>query len=336
MSNKPVKHHVTPNSYLSNFGSLELGEKSPRISVLNRSTGETEHRVKTKDIFYKHFYDHLSSEGELYSSAEKPLNVEIEEPGSRAIDTLLEGQALSYAQTRHLARYLLVSVFRSLWFHICLRATLVEHSKRHGYSEEHVSELTHRKQVELLRALMGLPTDSPNVYTGDPVLSKLFNSVSTSATKGSKWMPQTYVATYLHRRELTIYTAPEGTEFITGDNYVVPLPNEGMENYLEIPFHNSTELLMPLSSNKFLFTSGKNSDHRGVRISRKPLHVKEVKYLNDAICTFASAHIFSKNETLLKEVQSRSPFFNGKIVEVGGRKYSYFPYSSDFPQKFRP
>ena len=336
MSNKPIKHHVTPNSYLSNFGDLQPEEKSRRISVLSRNTGEIEHRVKTKDIFYKHFYDHLSSEGELYSSAEKPLNAEIEEPGNRAIDALLKGQAISYAQTRHLARYLLVSIFRSLWFHICLRAVLIEHSKRHGYSAEHIPELTHRKQVALLRAFMGLPTDSPNIYTNDPVLSKVFNSAGTSATKGSKWTPRVHAATYLHRRELTIYTAPEGTEFITGDNYVVPLLNEDVKNYLEIPVHNSTKLFMPLSSNKFLVASGKNSDYRGVSISRKPLPAEKVKNLNDIVCIFASAHIFSKNETLLKEVQDRNPFFNGKIVEVGGRKYSYFPYPSDFLQKFRP
>ena len=52
---------------------------------------------------------------------------------------------------------------------------LVEHSKRHDYEAGVVPELTQRKQMEALRALMGLPTESPNVYRDDPILSRVFN-----------------------------------------------------------------------------------------------------------------------------------------------------------------
>jgi hypothetical protein len=44
---------------------------------------------------------------------------------------------------------------------------LVEHSKRYGYEAGVVPELTQRKQVESLRAFMGLPTEPPNVYRDD-------------------------------------------------------------------------------------------------------------------------------------------------------------------------
>ena len=67
----------------------------------------------------------------------------------------------------------------------CLRAVLVEHSKRHGYDAEVVPELTQRKQVELLRAFMGLPTDSPNVYRDDPILSKVFNPAGSPQIENS-------------------------------------------------------------------------------------------------------------------------------------------------------
>ena len=167
--NRPKRHHVAPESYLNNFASLAPAQKSPRLSVLIRRTGVIEHQVKTKDIFYRHFYDHLGPDGKLHGSAEKPLNTEVEEPGNKVIASLLDGKAITYPQTRHLARYLMVAIVRSLWFLICLRAVLVEHSKRHGYDAEVVPELTQRKQVELLRAFMGLPTDSPNVYRDDPV-----------------------------------------------------------------------------------------------------------------------------------------------------------------------
>jgi Protein of unknown function (DUF4238) len=127
--NRPKRHHVTPESYLNNFASLAPAQKSPRLSVLIRRTGEIDHRVKTKDIFYRHFYDHLGPDGRLHGSAEKPLNTEVEEPGNKVIASLLDGKAITYAQTRHLARYLTVAIVRSLWFHICLRAVLVEHLK---------------------------------------------------------------------------------------------------------------------------------------------------------------------------------------------------------------
>jgi hypothetical protein len=150
--NRPKRHHVTPESYLNNFASLAPAQKSPRLSVLIRRTGVIEHQVKTKDIFYRHFYDHLGPDGRLHGSAEKPLNTEVEEPGNKVIASLLDGKAITYPQTRHLARYLMLAIVRSLWFHICLRAVLVEHSKRHGYDAEVVPELTQRKQVELLNA----------------------------------------------------------------------------------------------------------------------------------------------------------------------------------------
>lgn len=294
-----------------------------------------EHQVKTKDIFYKHFYDHLGSDGELYGSAEKPLNTQVEEPGNRAVRTLLDGKAISYAQTRDLARYLLISILRSLWFHIGLRAVLVEHSKRHGYSAENVPELSHSKQVKYLRTFMGLPTESPNVYMDDPLLSKVFNSRGSQKIAGSKRTITSLVGAYLRYRDITIYTAPKGSEFITGDNYVIPLLSEAVDNFLEIPFHNSTELLMPLSPSKLLFASGRILRTPGVPVSRKSLPADEVRNVNDLVCIFASAHIFSKNETLLTEAHDRNPFFPGKIVEVGGKESSYFPFPSDLPQKFR-
>lgn len=102
-----------------------------------------------------------------------------------------------------------------------------------------------------------------------------------------------------------------------------------------VPFQNSTEFLMPLSPNKLLFASGRTSRDRGVSISRKPLPAAEVRNVNDIICMFASAHIFSNNEELLTEVHDRKPFFDGKIVAVGGTEYAYFPYPPEFPQKFR-
>jgi Protein of unknown function (DUF4238) len=336
LSNRPIRHHVTPNSYLNNFASLEPGQKSPRLSVLVRRTGEIEHQVKTKDIFYRHFYDHLGTDGALYGSAEKPLNTEVEEPGNKVLASLLDGKAITYAQTRHLARYLVVAILRSLWFHINLRAILLEHSKLHGYSAENVPELTQRKQVELLRACMGLPTDSPNVYKDDPILSKVFNLRSSPQIEGSNRTTEVLVRRHLHYRELTIFTAPKGTEFITGDNYAIPLPKEPVNNNLTLPFQNSTEFLMPLSPNKLLFSSGRISRSPGVRLHRKSLPASEVRNVNNIVCTFASAHIFSRSEELLREVHDRNPFFDGKIVEVEGRELSYFPYPSNFPQKFRP
>lgn len=333
--NRPKRHHVTPESYLNNFATLAPGQKSPRLSVLARLTGEIEHQVKTKDVFYRHFYDHLGPDGRLHGSAEKPLNTEVEDPGNKVIASLLDGKAITYAQTRHLARYLVVAIVRSLWYHICLRAVLVEHSKRHGYEAEAVPELTQRKQVELLRAFMGLPTDPPNIYKNDPTLSKVFNPPGSLKVENSKWTTTTMIGRHLHYRELTIFTAAEGSEFITGDNYVIPIPKETVDNALTVPFQNSTELLMPLSPNKLLFSSGRTSRSPGVSISRNPLPATQVRNVNDIVCTFASAHIFSSDEELLKEVHDRNPFFDGKIVEVGGTEYSYFPYPPEFPQKFR-
>ena len=333
--NRPKKHHVTPESYLNNFASLAPGQKSPRLSVLVRRTGEIEHQVKTKDIFYRHFYDHLGPAGRLHGSAEKSLNTEVEDPGNKVIASLLDGEAITYAQTRHLARYLMVAIVRSLWYYICLRAVLVEHSKRHGYDAEVVPELTQRKQVELLRAFMGLPTNPPNIYTDDPTLSKVFNLPGSLQVENSKRTTKTLIGMHLHYRELTVFTAAKGSEFITGDNYVLPIPKETVDDVLMVPFQNSTELLMPLSPTKLLFSSGRTSRRRGVSISRKPLPAAEVENVNNIVCTFASAHIFSSNEDLLKEVHDRNPFFDGKIVEVGGTEYSYFPYPPEFPQRFR-
>ena len=333
--NRPKRHHVTPEAYLNNFASLDPGQKSPRLSVLVRRTGEIQHQVKTKDIFYRHFYDHLGRDGRLHGSAEKPLNTEVEEPGNKVIASLLEGRAITYAQTRHLARYLVVAILRSLWFHICLRALLVEHSKRHGYDAEVVPELTQRNQVALLRACMGLPTDPPNIYEDDPILSNLFNLPGSPQVEGSKWTTKTMIGRHLQYRQLTIFTAAEGSEFITGDNYVLPIPKEIVDDAIRVPFQNSTEFLMPLSPNKLLFSSGRTSRSPGVSISRKPLPAAEVRNVNDIVCTFASAHIFSSNEELLKEVHDRNPYFDGKIVEVGGTEYSYFPYPPELPQKFQ-
>jgi hypothetical protein len=200
---------------------------------LIRRTGVIEHQVKTKDIFYRHFYDHLGPDGRLHGSAEKPLNTEVEEPGSKVIASLLDGKAITYPQTRH-----------------------------------------------------------------------------------------------------TIFTAPRGSEFITGDNYVIPLPKESVDDVLAVPFQNSTELLMPLSPNKLLFASRRTSRSPGVSISRKSLPADQVQNVNDIVCTFASAHIFSSNEELLKEIHDRNPFFDGKIVVVGGSEYSYFPYPPELSQTF--
>jgi hypothetical protein len=333
--NRPKRHHVTPESYLNNFASLAPGQKSPRLSVLARRTGEIEHQVKTKDIFYRHFYDHLGPDGRLHGSAEKPLNTEAEEPGNKVIASLLDGKAITYAQIRHLARYLVVAIVRSLWYHICLRAMLVEHSKRHGYEAGVVPELTQRKQVELLRAFMGLRTEPPNVYKDDPTLSKVFNAASSLQVENSKRTTKTLIGMHLHFREITIFTAADGSEFITGDNYVIPIPKETVDDAFTLPFQNSTGLLMPLSPNKLLFSSGRTSRRPGVSISRKSLPAAEAENVNDIVCTFASAHIFSSNEELLKEVHDRNPFFDGKIVEVGGTEYSYFPYPPEFPQRFR-
>ena len=335
MNSEPFRSHIAPRSYLNNFGSLAPGQKSPRLSVLSRRTGEIESQVKTKDIFYRHFYNHVSPEGEHYESAEKPLNTVVEEPGNRVLRTLLYGQAINYAQTRHLARYLLIAILRSLWFHICLRAVLIEHSKIHGYSAERVPELTQRKQVELLRAFMGLPTTLPTLYKDDPLLAEVFKSSGSLTIKGSKRTVESLVEAFLRYREITIYTAPRGAEFITGDNYVIPMLDEAVENFLDIPFHNATELLMPLSPSKLVHVSGRTSDTPGISVSRKPLSAAEVENANNLICIFASAHIFSTNEKLLKETHDRNPFFDGKIVEVGGKEFSYFPYPSDLPQKFR-
>jgi hypothetical protein len=179
---------------------------------LIRRTGEIQHQVKTKDIFYRHFYDHLGPDGRLHGSAEKPLNTEVEEPGNKVIASLLDGKAITYPQTRHLARYLMLAIVRSLWFHICLRAVLVEHSKRHGYDAEVVPELTQRKQVELLRAFMGLPTDSPNVYRDDPILSKVFNPAGSPQIENSKWTTKTLIGRLLQHRQLTVFTAPKTTD----------------------------------------------------------------------------------------------------------------------------
>ena len=109
-----------PGVYLNNFASLAPGQKSPRLSVLVRRTGEIEYQVKTKDIFYRHFYDHLGPDGRLHGSAEKPLNTEVEQPGNIAIASLLEGRAITYAQTQPLGEVLDSPSLRSLWFHICL------------------------------------------------------------------------------------------------------------------------------------------------------------------------------------------------------------------------
>jgi len=188
--------------------------------------------------------------------------------------------------------------------------------------------------VELLRAFMGLPTDSPNVYRDDPILSKVFNPAGSPQIENSKWTTQTLIGSHLHYRQLTIFTAPKGSEFITGDNYVIPLPKESVDDVLAVPFQNSTELLMPLSPNKLLFASRRTSRSLGVSISRKSLPADQVQNVNDIVCTFASAHIFSSNEELLKEVHDRNPFFDGKIVVVGGSEYSYFPYPPELPQKF--
>jgi hypothetical protein len=70
--NRPKRHHVTPESYPNNFASLTSAQKSPRLPGLVGRTGETEHQVKTKDIFY----DHLGPDGSLYGSTEKPLSTE--------------------------------------------------------------------------------------------------------------------------------------------------------------------------------------------------------------------------------------------------------------------
>jgi hypothetical protein len=215
-----------------------------------------------------------------------------------------------------------------------LRAVLVEHSKRHGYDAEVVPELTQRKQVELLRAFMGLLTDSPNVYRDDPILSKVFNPAGSLQAENSKWSTKTLIGRLLQHRQLTIFTAAKGSEFITGDNYVIPLPKESVDEVLAIPFENSTELLTPLSPNKLLFVSGRTSRSPGVSISRESLPAAQVQNANDIVCTFASAHIFSSNEELLKEVHDRNPFLDGKIVVVGGSEYSYFPYPPELPQKF--
>lgn len=333
--NRPKRHHVTPESYLNNFASLAPDQKSPRLSVLVRRAGEIQHQVKTKDIFYRHFYDHLGPDGRLHGSAEKPLNTEVEQPGNIAIASLLDGRSITYAQTRHLARYLMVAIVRSLWFHICLRALLVEHAKRYGYDASVVPELTRRKQVELLRAFMGLPTDSPNVYMDDPALSKVFNPPGSLHVENSKRTTKTMIGMHLHWRQLTIFTAAKGNEFITGDNHAIPLPKEPVDDAITVPFQNSTEFLMPLSPYKLLFSSGRTSRRPGVSVSRKPLLAAEVRNVNDIVCTFASAHVFSSNEELLKEVHDRNPFFDGKIVVVGGTEYSYFAYPPEFPQRFR-
>jgi hypothetical protein len=216
-----------------------------------------------------------------------------------------------------------------------LRALLVEHSKRHGYDAEVVPELTQRKQVELLRACMGLPTDPPNIYNDDPILSNLFNLPGSPKVEGSNLTTKTMIGMHLHRRQLTIFTAAEGSKFITGDNYALPLPKEPVDDVMKVLLQNSTEFLMPLSPNKLLFSSGRISPSPGVSVSRSPLPATEVRNVNDLICTFASAHIFSSNEELLKKVHDRNPFFDGKIVVVGGSEYSYFPYPPELPQKFR-
>jgi hypothetical protein len=65
------------------------------------------------------------------------------------------------------------------------------------------------------------------------------------------------------------------------------------------------------------------------------LPAPQVQNVNDAVCTFASAHIFSSNEELLRKVHDRNPYFDGRIVVVGGSEYSYFPYPPELPQKFR-
>ena len=181
---------------------------------------------------------------------------------------------------------------RSLWFHICVRAVLVEHSKLHGYDADIVPELTQRKQVELLRACMGLPTDPPNIYRDDPILSDLFNLPGSPQVEGGNRTTKTMIGMHLHRRHLTIFTAAEGSEFITGDNYVLPIPKEPVDDFIAALFRNSTEFLMPLSANKLLFSSGRTSPSRGVSISRKPLSAAEVRNVNDIVCTFASANIF--------------------------------------------
>jgi hypothetical protein len=93
-----------------------------------------------------------------------------------------------------------------------LRAVLVEHSKRHGYAAEVVPELTQRKQVELLRAFMGLPTDSPNVYRDDPILSKVFNPAGSPQIENSKWTTKTLIGRLLQHRQLTVFTAPKTTD----------------------------------------------------------------------------------------------------------------------------
>lgn len=187
----------------------------------------------------------------------------------------------------------------------------------------------------MLRACMGLPTDPPSVYKDNPILSKVFNSRGSLHIEGSKRTIKDLVRRHLHYRELTVFTAPEDTEFITGDNYAIPIPKEPVNDSLMIPFQNSTELLMPLSPSKLLFASGRISHTPGVSISRKSLSAPEVRHANDTVGAFASAHIFSSNAELLTEVHNRNPFSDGKIVEVGGSEYSYFPYPSDFPQTFR-
>lgn len=334
MGNKPIKHHIAPETYLNNFAALGEGQKSLRLSVLSRKTGEIESRVKTRNIFYKHFYDHIGDNGQLYGSAEKPLNNRVEVPGNKVIADLLDGKGLKYVQVRDLARYLLIAVYRSLWFHIGLRAFLVEHAKYHSYQVAKVPELTHRKQVELLRAFMGLPTDSPNVYLEDALLSQMFNSVSSPSIEDGKKTVETLVRAHLQYRNLIVFSAPQGTEFITADNHVIPLLSESVDNFLDIPIHNLTEFLMPLNPQKVLFVSGRIKDLPGVNLSRKMLPASDIKNINDTICTFSSAHIFSKNEKLLHEVHSRQPFQEGKIVVIGDKEMSYFPHPTDLPQKF--
>jgi hypothetical protein len=90
---------------------------------------------------------------------------------------------------------------------------------------------------------MGLPTDSPNVYRDDPILSKVFNPAGSLQAGNSKWTTKTLIGRLLQHRQLTIFTAAKSSEFITGDNYVIPLPKESADDVLAIPFENSTELL---------------------------------------------------------------------------------------------
>ena len=111
--------------------------------------------------------------------------------------------------------------------------------------------------------------------------------------------------------------AAEGSEFITGDNYVLPLPNEPVDDAITVLFKTSTEFLMPFTKEATVRIGADLTHPRRLSLQETVVRGRSAKRKRRRLHFRFGTHLLEQRSTS-QEVHDRNPYFDGKIVEVGG------------------